>query len=189
VATGGALPVVKAPAGDLLAGSFIVAGNGRARVPRAGADASAAQPAEEARRFTLVSSELRNAVNRIITWVLYVMVPAAILLIVSQHQSQSDWREAAISAVGGIVTMVPEGLVLLTSVAFAVGVVRLSRRRTLVQELPAIEVLARVDVLCLDKTGTLTEPRMELDQVVDLKPGAPVRRALAGLGHPPGPPH
>jgi cation-transporting ATPase E len=77
--------------------------------------------------------------------------------------------------------MIPEGLVLLTSVAFAVGVVRLGRRRCLVQELPAIEVLARVDVLCLDKTGTLTEPGMELDQVIEVAPDVPVRKVLASL--------
>jgi cation-transporting P-type ATPase E len=169
--TGEADPVVKEPGDDLMSGSFIVAGNGRAQVTKVGADSYAAQLAEQARRFTLVSSELRNAVNRIITWVLYVMVPAAILLILSQHRSQKDWREAAISAIGGIVAMVPEGLVLLTSVAFAVGVVRLSRRRTLVQELPAIEVLARVDVVCLDKTGTITEGTMELAEVLEMGDG------------------
>ena len=182
--TGEADPVVKEPGADLLSGSFIVAGNGRAQVTKVGADAYAAQLAEEARRFTLVSSELRNAVNRIITWVLYVMVPAAILLIISQHHSQKDWREAAISAIGGIVAMVPEGLVLLTSVAFAVGVVRLSKRRTLVQELPAIEVLARVDVVCLDKTGTITEGSMDVAGVLETGDGYPdldtVLAAVAG---------
>ena len=100
------------------------------------------------------SSALRNAVDRIIKWVTWLMVPTAIGLVISQHQTQPGWRDALVSAVGGVVAMVPEGLVLLTSVAFAVGVVRLARQRTLVQELPAIEVLARVDVLCLDKTGT-----------------------------------
>ncbi len=166
--TGEADPVVKERGDDLMSGSFIVAGNGRAQVTKVGADSYAARLAEEARKFTLVSSELRTAVNRIITWVLYVMVPAAILLIFSQHRSQKDWREAAISAIGGIVAMVPEGLVLLTSVAFAVGVVRLSRRRTLVQELPAIEVLARVDVVCLDKTGTITEGTMEVAELIEV---------------------
>src|SRR2546423_1389269 len=90
-------------------------------------------------------------------------------------------RVMVAGAVAGIVTMIPEGLVLLTSVAFAVGVVRLGRRRCLVQQLPAIEVLARVDVLCLDKTGTLTEPGMELDQVIEVAPGVPVRKVLASL--------
>jgi cation-transporting ATPase E len=182
--TGEADPVEKEAGDDLLSGSFIVAGSGRAQVTKVGAEAYAAQLAEEARRFTLVSSELRNAVNKIITWVLYVMVPAGILLIFSQHRSQKDWREAAISAIGGIVAMVPEGLVLLTSVAFAVGVVRLSRRRTLVQELPAIEVLARVDVVCLDKTGTITEGTMEVADVLEMGDGVPdldtVLAAVAG---------
>jgi len=182
--TGEADAVVKQPGDDLLSGSFIVAGRGRATVTKVGAESYAARLAEEARKFTLVSSELRNAVNRIITWILYVMVPAAILLIISQHHSQEDWREAAISAIGGIVAMVPEGLVLLTSVAFAVGVVRLSRRRTLVQELPAIEGLARVDVVCLDKTGTITEGTMEVAEVLEVGDGFPdldtVLAAVAG---------
>src|SRR5262249_47112868 len=180
--TGEADPVVKQPGDEVMSGSFVVAGRGRAQVTKVGADAYAVKLAEEARRFTLVSSDLRAAVNRIITWVLYVMVPAAILLIVSQHQSQSDWREAAISAVGGIVTMVPEGLVLLTSVAFAVGVVRLSRRRTLVQELPAIEVLARVDVVCLDKTGTITEGTMEVADVLEVGDGYPDLDTVVAAG-------
>src|SRR5204863_6971695 len=112
-------------------------------VTKVGAEAYAAKLAEEARRFTLVASTLRMSVNRIIKWVTWLMIPTAIGLLISQHQSQPDWRSAVVSAIGGIVAMVPEGLVLLTSVAFAVGVVRLARRRTLVQELPAIEVLAR----------------------------------------------
>src|SRR5262249_19075592 len=91
------------------------------------------------------------------------------------------FSDAVAGAVAGIITMIPEGLVLLTSVAFAVGVIRLGRRRCLVQELPAIEVLARVDVLCLDKTGTLTEPGMELDQTIELVHSVPVRTVLASL--------
>ncbi len=163
--TGEADPVLKQPGDDLLSGSFIVAGGGRAQVTKVGADAYAAKLAEEARRFTLVSSSLRNSVNRIITWVTWLMIPTSIGLVISQHHSQPGWREALVFAAGGIVAMVPEGLVLLTSVAFAVGVIRLARRRTLVQELPAIEVLARVDVLCLDKTGTITEGTMEVAEV------------------------
>jgi len=163
--TGEADPVVKQPGDELLSGSFIVAGGGRAQVTKVGADAYAAKLAEEARRFTLVASTLRTSVNRIITWVTWLMIPTAIGLIISQHQTQDGWREALVFSVGGIVAMVPEGLVLLTSVAFAVGVIRLARRRTVVQELPAIEVLARVDVLCLDKTGTITEGTMEVAEV------------------------
>src|SRR4051794_34118756 len=181
--TGEADPVVKQPGDDLLSGSFIVAGGGRAQVTKVGADAYAARLAEEARRFTLVSSPLRTSVNHIITWVTWLMIPTSIGLVISQHRSQPGWREALVFAAGGIVAMVPEGLVLLTSVAFAVGVVRLARRRTLVQELPAIEVLARVDVLCLDKTGTITEGTMEVAEVrpVGGMDGAELEAVLAAV--------
>src|SRR5206468_7234091 len=107
-------------------------------------------------------SELRNGINRFIKLVALAMVPTAALLVVSQLRSAESFREAVRGTVAGVVAMVPEGLVLLTSVAFAASVVRLARRRVLVQELPAVEVLARVDVLCIDKTGTITEGRLEV---------------------------
>jgi cation-transporting ATPase E len=182
--TGESDAVAKQSGDPLLSGSFIVAGRGRARVTKVGADAYAARLAEEARRFTLVSSELRIAIDRIITWVSWLVVPAAIGLAISQHQTQPDWRDATVSAIGGVVAMVPEGLVLLTSVAFAVGVIRLASHHTLVQELPAIEVLARVDVVCLDKTGTITEGTMQVFDVQSLD-GAPgdVYGAVAAVAH------
>jgi cation-transporting ATPase E len=110
------------------------------------------------------------------------MVPAAALLIYGQYQADVGFKEAARGAVAGLVAMVPEGLVLLTSVAFAVGVVRLGRRQCLVQELPAVEVLARVSVICLDKTGTLTDGTIsvrEVEPIGDTDPMAALR-ALAG---------
>src|SRR5205823_6058225 len=137
--------------------------------------------AEEARRFTLSSSQLRAGINRIITVMAVVMVPVGTLLFLSQLRHADTVGAALSGAVAGLVTMVPEGLVLLTSVAFAVGVVRLGRRNVLVQELPAIEGLARVDVICLDKTGTLTEPAMTVTSVVTLDRAAPVEGALAAL--------
>jgi cation-transporting ATPase E len=179
--TGEADPVVKEVGDEVLSGSFIVAGSGRAQVTKIGADAYAARLAEEARRFTLVTSELRRDVDRVILWVTWVMVPAAIGLVLSQHRTQPSWREASVFAIGGIVAMIPEGLVLLTSVAFAVGVVRLARHRTLVQELPAIEVLARVDVLCLDKTGTITAGTMEVDEARPMADGVDVPEVLAAV--------
>jgi cation-transporting ATPase E len=138
-------------------------------VTKVGAENYAAKLAEEARRFTLVNSPLRNDVNRIVTWVGYLIIPVGLLLASSQFLRRNQgWRQSIISTVAGLVGMVPEGLVLLTSVAFAVGVVRLARRRCLVQELPAIEVLARVDVLCVDKTGTLTAGTLELFDVLPI---------------------
>ena len=164
--TGEADPIVKADGDEVLSGSTVVAGTGCVQVTRVGAENYAAKLADEARRFTLVNSPLRNDVNRIVTWVGWAIIPVGILLATSQFfRLDQGWQEAVISTVAGLVGMVPEGLVLLTSVAFAVGVVRLSQRRCLVQELPAIEVLARVDVLCADKTGTITEGALALADV------------------------
>lgn len=184
--TGEADPVVKDDGDEVLSGSAVVAGGGRIRLTRVGAENYAAKLAEEARRFTLVNSPLRNDVNRIVTWIGIAIVPVGILLATSQFFRRDEgWRTAVISTVAGLVGMVPEGLVLLTSVAFAVGVVRLGRQRCLVQELPAIEVLARVDVLCADKTGTITEGSMALAEVclLDGADRAVVDTTLGALAH------
>ena len=167
--TGEADSVVKDVGHGVLSGSAVVAGIGRVRITKVGAENYAAKLAEEARRFTLINSPLRNDVNRVVKWVGFLIIPVGLLLLSSQLWRRNDgWRDATISTVAGLVGMVPEGLVLLTSVAFAVGVVRLASKRCLVQELPAIEVLARVDVLCVDKTGTITEGSMELADVLVL---------------------
>ena len=125
-----------------------------------GPQAYAAQLAEEASKFTLVKSELRNGINRILQFVTYLLVPAGLLTIYTQlFTTHAGWRQSVLRMVGALVPMVPEGLVLMTSVAFAVGVVRLGQRQCLVQELPAIEGLARVDVVCADKTGHVDRKR------------------------------
>ncbi|MGQ0845252.1 MAG: HAD-IC family P-type ATPase [Sporichthyaceae bacterium] len=165
--TGESDPVLKAVGDKVLSGSFVVAGGGAYRATKVGREAYAAQLAEEASRFTLVASELRNGVDTILRIVTYLMVPAGALIAYSQMNVEDlETREALRGMVAALVPMVPEGLVLLTSIAFAVGVVRLGRRNCLVQELPAIEGLARVDVVCADKTGTLTENGMRLSQVI-----------------------
>jgi cation-transporting P-type ATPase E len=185
--TGEADAVVKTHGDEVLSGSFVAAGSGRYRATKVGADAYAVRLAEEARRFTLTNSELRQGVNWILRLVTVAIVPAAVLLVWSQAATQDDvgFTEAARGAIAGLVAMVPEGLVLLTSVAFAVGVVRLGRRQCLVQELPAVEVLARVSVICLDKTGTITDGTIALESidVVDGRPdGSPDPvRALAAM--------
>jgi cation-transporting ATPase E len=179
--TGEAEPVRKRPGDEVLSGSFAVAGSGRYRASRVGRAAYAVRLTEEARRFTLTRSELRAGIDRILRIVTWLIVPTAALLLVSQLRAQASVRAALRGAVAGTVAMIPEGLVLLTSVAFAVGVVRLARRRVLVQELPAVEVLARVDVVCVDKTGTLTEGRLVVEDLEVLEEGAPAREALAAL--------
>src|SRR5215470_2874410 len=180
--TGETDPVTKKPGDQLLSGSFVVSGSGAFTATRVGRRSYAAQLEGEASVFSLAHSELMAGINRFLRLITWVIVPVAILLTASQLAYASGaFPDAIAGAVAGIVTMIPEGLVLLTSVAFAVGVIRLGQRRCLVQELPAIEVLARVDVLCVDKTGTLTEPGMELDQVIELMPDVPARKVLASL--------
>ncbi|GGS68044.1 HAD-IC family P-type ATPase [Streptomyces badius] len=164
--TGEADPVLKRAGDAVMSGSFVVAGGGAFTATRVGREAYAAQLAEEASRFTLVHSELRSGISTILKYVTWMMVPTAIGLIISQLVvKDNNFKDSVARTVGGIVPMIPEGLVLLTSVAFAIGVVRLGRKQCLVQELPAIEGLARVDVVCLDKTGTLTEGGMDVTEV------------------------
>ena len=180
--TGETDPVAKNPGDQVLSGSFVVTGSGGFTATRVGRQSYAARLEAEASVFGLARSELMAGINRFLRLITWVIIPVAALLTASQLAYASGaFPDAVAGAVAGIITMIPEGLVLLTSVAFAVGVIRLGRRQCLVQELPAIEVLARVDVLCLDKTGTLTEPGMELDQLVELVPGTPARRVLASL--------
>ncbi|MEU5882721.1 HAD-IC family P-type ATPase [Spirillospora sp. NPDC047279] len=179
--TGEADPVHKAPGDEVKSGSFVVAGGGTFTARKVGREAYAAKLVEEASKFSLSHSELMAGINTFLKYVTWLIVPTAILLFASQFGTADTIGEAVVGAVAGVVTMIPEGLVLMTSIAFAVGVVRLGRRRCLVQELPAIEGLARVDVLCVDKTGTLTEPGMDLDEIVVLDEGLPGRQALAAI--------
>ena len=153
--TGESDPVPKEASDELLSGSFVVAGSGRFVATAVGRDSYSARLASTAQEFSLVKSEIQTGINLILRWVTIALIPTAILLFASQL---SQGTETAVSgAIAGVVAMVPEGLVLLTSITFAVGVVRLASYKVLVQQLPAIEVLARIDVICLDKTGTITE--------------------------------
>ncbi|MFS0897228.1 cation-translocating P-type ATPase [Mycolicibacterium litorale] len=164
--TGEADPIAKDAGDAVMSGSFVVAGSGAYRATKVGREAYAAKLAEEASKFTLVKSELRSGINQILRFITYLLVPAGLLTIYTQlFTTDTGWRRAVLAMVGALVPMVPEGLVLMTSIAFAVGVVRLGRRQCLVNELPAIEGLARVDVVCADKTGTLTENGMRLSDV------------------------
>jgi cation-transporting P-type ATPase E len=188
--TGESAAVVKSAGDDVLSGSIVVAGSASTRVHHVGADSYANRLTSSVRRFSLVRSELRTGINRVLVVVAWMIGPLSALLMWSQIRAHGgwqaaladgSWRSAAVSGVAGVVGMVPEGLVLLTSINFALAAVVLARRQVLVQELPAVEVLARVDVLCLDKTGTLTDGTMALDRFeeVAVVPGA--REALAAM--------
>lgn len=182
--TGEADAVDKAPGDQIMSGSFVVSGSGTYRATKVGADAYAAKLAAEASKFTLVSSELRSGINRILAVITVILIPAGLLTIFNQLWiSKENLNDALLGMVAALVPMVPEGLVLMTSIAFAVGVVRLGQRQCLVNELPAIEGLARVDVVCTDKTGTLTENGMRLSEVrvVSDDPEDRVTQALAAI--------
>ncbi|OZE32330.1 MULTISPECIES: HAD-IC family P-type ATPase [unclassified Rhodococcus (in: high G+C Gram-positive bacteria)] len=184
--TGEADTVHKLEATQVLSGSFVVAGSGAYRATKVGRDAYAAKLAEEASKFTLVKSELRSGIDKILKFITYLMIPAGALIIYNQLFSSGQALKPALNGmVAALVPMVPEGLVLMTSIAFAVGVIRLGQRQCLVQELPAIEGLARVDVVCADKTGTLTENGMRLSELMlmDEHDSDSVTAALASLAH------
>jgi len=165
--TGEADPINKQDGAEILSGSFVVAGSGYAKVTKVGSATYAAKLASEAKKFKRINSELQGAVNKLFKVIMWLVVPIGAMLICTQLMfTHATWQDAAIAAVSGIVSMVPEGLVLLTSATFVVAIAKLAKHRTLVQELPATEVLARVNMLCLDKTGTITEGKLDL---VDVK--------------------
>ena len=165
--TGESEPVHKTAGDRLLSGSFAVAGSAIARVIGVGADNYGEQISAEARRYKRAHSEILTTLNKIIRFITIIIGPVGVLLFASQYfRGGVSWRDAVVSSASGIIGMIPEGLVLLTSVALAVSVVKLALRRTVVQELTGIEVLARVNVLCLDKTGTLTKGSLDVADVI-----------------------
>ncbi|MEV8133205.1 HAD-IC family P-type ATPase [Pseudarthrobacter oxydans] len=191
--TGESAPVPKQPGAVLLSGSLIMAGNGRAVVVRVGPDTFAFKLTAEARRFALVTSEIRSGLDKVLRVITWLLLPTAVLVTHAQVRnaggweaalSSGQWIPAAVGLVASIMSMIPLGLVLLTSVAFAVGGVRLAGHMVLVQELAAVEVLARVDVLCLDKTGTLSSGAMTFDAVhgAGIPPAEGWRKALEWFG-------
>ncbi len=178
--TGESDPVNKPAGAEIKSGSIVVAGAGRFQATAVGPDSYARRLTAEARQFQLVRSELMDGINLLLRIIQYALFPVAGLLLWRQLEN-NQVSSALTSTVAGVVGIVPEGLVLLTSVAFALAAVTLARRRVLVQELPAVEVLARVDVVCLDKTGTLTEGEVVYDRCEPLG-AADATEATAALG-------
>ena len=179
--TGESDSVEKAPGDEVLSGSFVAAGSGRYQATRIGAEAYAAKLADEARRFELADSELRSGVNTILRWLIVIIPPAAALLLLRQLGTTDTWQYALQGTVAAAVAMVPDGLVLLTSLSFITGVIALARRKALAKELASVELLARVDTLCLDKTGTITTGEISLASVVPLR-GTSSEQAAEVLG-------
>lgn len=167
--TGESAPVSKAAGDTLYSGSFLVSGSVAARLTAVGADSYAGQLQLSARRVKRAQSELMRDMRRIIRWVSVLIVPIGAAMFSRQYASVDlGLRDAVTGTVASVLGMIPEGLILLTSVSLAAGVVALGRRNALVNELFGIETLARTDVVCMDKTGTLTSGEMVLDRTLAL---------------------
>lgn len=165
--TGEADAVSKAEGAEILSGSIVNEGSALFRTDKVGDEAYAARLASQASEFSLTDSVLMNGINSILKVITWLLIPTGILTIWTQLvRSGTSLRESILSMAAAIVPMVPEGLVLMTSIAFAAGVIRLGKFKALVNELVAIEGLARVNTVCTDKTGTLTTNEMELDSIV-----------------------
>ena len=186
--TGESEPVAKHAGDAVRSGSIVVGGAGRFQATAVGENTYATTLAIEARRFALTFSEIVSDTNRILRWIAAGIAIVGPVVLWSQFRTteNSGWRDAATGTVAALVGMVPEGLVLLTSLAFMVATLALARKQTLVQELPAVEALARVDVVCLDKTGTLTHGDLVLQEVRICTAAEPtdVHDALALFGGP-----
>lgn len=165
--TGESDSIYKQAGDQLLAGCFVVSGRGFAVVNRTGSNTYAAKINIEAKQIRQMKSEIMQSLNKIIKTLSFAIVVVGISMLVSKLliNPVDDWRTVVVSTVAALVGMIPEGLVLLTSVAFVVGVIRLSKNNVLVQELSSIETLARIDTLCVDKTGTITSGKMRVIDV------------------------
>ena len=168
--TGESESIVKNVNDKVLSGSIVVAGEGYVRAVAVGVNAYAHSITSQVKRFKIARSELIYGTNKLLGYISLIILFVAPLLIWGQIvRSGNTWQEAMVRSVAAIVGMVPEGLVLLTSLAFMLATLALVRHKVLVQQLPAVEGLARVDVICLDKTGTLTEGRIILDELIVLE--------------------
>ncbi len=169
--TGESEPIKKEYDDELLAGSFVVAGSGYGKVIRVGNDNYSTQLVYKAKHKNKASSQMKNSIERVIKILSFVIIPVGFVLFASQMVAYPNDRGMAIvKTVGGVIGMIPEGLVLLTSLSFILGVGKLAQKKALVQEMEAIEALARVDVLCLDKTGTITTGDLAVERVYRYSP-------------------
>ncbi len=181
--TGEAVPVLKRPGEDVLSGSFVTAGSGRCVATAVGDDSYAHQVEAAGRAYVRASSDIMTGINKILRTVAVIMVPIAALTLWDSLRLHVTQSLRVTGMVAPLVAMVPEGLVLLSSIAFAVSAVSLARQQVLVNQLPAVEGLARTDVVCSDKTGTLTQPEPAYSGF-ELLEGSPVdeARAIEALG-------
>lgn len=180
--TGEAETVFKKKGDMLVSGSFIVSGKATCQVVHIGLDNYTAKIASDTKYMKPVSSEIMRSLNKIVSTISFLIVPVGILLFSRQMYLEGNtFSQAVVSTVAALIGMIPEGLVLLTSTVLAVSVIRLSRRKVLVQDLYCIETLARVDTICFDKTGTITEGNMEVVDVISKNKDYSMGEVIANL--------
>lgn len=181
--TGESDTIYKKEGDRILSGSYVVSGKCTAKVEHIGEDNYTAQISNGAKYVKKINSEIMNSLNKIIKFLTFAIIPIGIVLFYTQSQIENiTFQEVVVKSVAGIIGMIPEGLVLLTSTVLAVSVIRLSKAKVLVQELYCIETLARIDTLCLDKTGTLTEGMMEVKDFVAInRTKEEMRNVLANI--------
>jgi cation-transporting ATPase E len=174
---------------QVMSGTIVTAGVGRFIAESVGTDAYVHRISAEAKVFTRAPSEIQNSINKLLKYITWILVFAAPLQVWSQFRLDEvdNWRDSAIRAVGGLVGLVPEGLVLLTTLAFLSAALKLTREQVLVQELPAVEGLARVSVVCIDKTGTITTGNIVFEgiEILNGTDESTVRAALGALADDP----
>lgn len=182
--TGESLAVQKKQGDFVYSGSDVVAGSAVAKVLHTGDDNYATQLVKKAKTKRRATSEMQDAIGRIIKYVSYALIPVGLLLFYIQRFSAgNNLSDSIVNTVAGVIGMIPEGLVLLTSISFILGVGRLAKKNALVQEMEAIEALARVDVLCLDKTGTITTGDLQVEKVEPIMCDGNVEEVLGVIAY------
>ncbi len=167
--TGEADEILKKEGDTLLSGSFIVSGTCYAKADKVGLNSYVAKLTNEVKKRKKVNSEIMKSLDKIIKYIAIVIVPIGLILFLKEiYALDYGFKKSIVSTVAAVIGMIPEGLYLLTSISLAVSVIRLGKNKILVQELHCIETLARVDMLCLDKTGTITEGKMDVREIVNL---------------------
>lgn len=167
--TGESDVIEKLPGDFIYSGSFITSGKGKVQVENVGGDSYANKISQKAKEFKKSKSEINDSLNKILKFVSIIILPLAIVLFIKSYFANGiDLKNTILTTTAALIGMVPEGLFLLTSISLALSAINLAKKRTLVQELNCIESLARVDVLCLDKTGTITEGNMEVKKVIQI---------------------
>ena len=142
--TGESDPEIYKKGDYILSGSLVFAGSGYLKTDKIGKDTYITKLSDSVKEFKIVNSELKNSIDKVIRFLVRIIIPLGLMLIISQMVfAEKPWREALLSTIAGIISMIPEGLILLTTLSFFMGVIRLAKWNTLVQELPATEVLAR----------------------------------------------